>query len=49
LGSHKNVKTIEVALHKGVFLFFLTANSSHINQPLDEVPLVSYKMWAVGM
>jgi len=41
LGSHKNVKTIEAALHKGVFLFFLAANSSHINQPLDEVPFAS--------
>jgi len=49
LGSHKNVKTLEVALLKGVFLFFLTAISSHINQPLDEVPFASYKKWAGGL
>jgi len=48
LGSHKNVKTIQAALLKGVFLFSLAADSSHINQPLDEVPFASYKKWAVG-
>lgn len=48
LGSHKDVKTIEAALLMGVFLFFVSANSSHINQPLDEVPFASYMTWAVG-
>jgi len=32
----------------GVFLFFVAANSSHISQPLNEVPFASYEKWAVG-
>jgi len=48
LGSQKKVETIESALLKGVFLFLIAANSSHINQPLDEVPSASYKKWSVG-
>jgi len=48
VGVAQDVKTIEAALLKGVFLFFLAANSSHINQPLDEVPFPSDKKWAVG-
>jgi len=48
LGCHKDVETLSSALSKGVYLFFLEPNSSHFNQPLDEVPFAALKKLAVG-
>jgi len=48
LGCHKDIETLSSALSKGVYLFFLAPNSSHFNQPLDEVPFAALKKFAVG-
>jgi len=43
LGAHRQPDTIAAALEKGVYLFSLPPNTSHINQPLDESPFGGLK------
>jgi len=43
LGAHRQPETIASALEKGVYLFSLPPNTSHINQPLDEPPFGGLK------
>jgi len=48
LGRHMQVATIQAALNKGCFLFYLPPNSSDINQPLDEAPFANQKSITVS-
>ena len=49
LGVHRQPDIIERALGKGVYLFFLPRNTSHITQPLDEAPFgVFQRLVATG-
>jgi len=43
LGAHQQPDTIAAALEKGVYLFSLPPNTSHINQPFDESPFGGLK------
>eukprot|EP00170_Pyropia_yezoensis_P002807 contig_11823_g2813 len=43
LGAHTQAQVIEKCMARAVFLFFLTPNSSHFNQPLDAYPFASFK------
>eukprot|EP00170_Pyropia_yezoensis_P001412 contig_6239_g1416 len=43
LGAHTQAQVIEQCMLRAVFLFFLTLNSSPINQPLDAYLLASLK------
>ena len=49
MGVHRQPDIIERALGKGVYLFFLPRNTSHITQPLDEAPFgVLQRLVATG-
>lgn len=43
LGAHTQAQVIEQCMSRAVFLFYLTANSSHFNQPLDAFSFASFK------
>eukprot|EP00170_Pyropia_yezoensis_P002808 contig_11824_g2814 len=43
LGAHTQAQVIEQCMARAVFLFFLTPNSSHFNQPLDAYPFAPFE------
>jgi len=43
LGVHRRPDIVERALGKGVYLFSLPKNTSHITQPLDEAPFGTFQ------